>query len=247
MAGGSYSSNYIGNSTFITRKDTIYKGVELKKGSQLKTPVNVKGYYNLRSLITYGLPVSKLKSNLNLSLSGTYTKTPGYVNEILNYSQNPTISLGIALTSNISKEFDFTISSTSTNNYTINSLNSNLNNTFFFQSSRVKVNWILKESFVFNTELNHQYYSGLSNLNDPNRYIWSAGVGYKFLKDKKGEFRLSVFDILKQNVSVSRNVTETFTEDIESNILQRYFLLSFNYTIKSFGEKSKTKKGAVSE
>ena len=51
------------------------------------------------------------------------------------------------------------------------------------------------------------------------------------------EFRFSVFDILGQNQSISRNITEVYIEDTQSNLLQRYFMLTFTYTIKVFKAK----------
>ena len=51
-------------------------GIALNKGTELTIPVNLNGYISLRSLLTYGLPVSLLKSNLNLSAGLSYTKTP---------------------------------------------------------------------------------------------------------------------------------------------------------------------------
>ncbi len=60
-------------------------------------------------------------------------------------------------------------------------------------------------------------------------------VGKKFQKEQKGELKFSVFDLLKQNKSISRTVTETYVEDIQSQVLQRYFLLTFTYKLKNFG------------
>jgi hypothetical protein len=68
--------------------------------------------------------------------------------------------------------------------------------------------------------------------------LWNAGLGYKFLKNQQGEIRLSVFDILGQNQSITRNVTELYIEDTQTNLLQRYFMLTFTYNIKMFKTKA---------
>jgi hypothetical protein len=59
--------------------------------------------------------------------------------------------------------------------------------------------------------------------------------GKKFLANQKGELKLSVFDLLKQNQSISRNVTETYIEDIQNQVLQQYFMLTFTYNLRNFG------------
>jgi hypothetical protein len=60
------------------------------------------------------------------------------------------------------------------------------------------------------------------------------GLARKLFKDNSGELRITAFDILGQNQSVIRNITETYLEDLENSILTRYFMLSFTYQLRSF-------------
>lgn len=57
-------------------------------------------------------------------------------------------------------------------------------------------------------------------------------VGKKLFKNRTGDIRLSVFDLLKQNNSIRRSFTETYTEDSQTNVLQRYLMLTFTYQLK---------------
>ena len=84
------------------------------------------------------------------------------------------------------------------------------------------------------TDITNQFYKGLSAGYDQNYWLWNAGLGYKFLKNQAAEIRFTVNDILGQNTSITRNTTETYTEDVQTNLLQRYYLLTFTYNIKSF-------------
>ena len=88
------------------------------------------------------------------------------------------------------------------------------------------------EWLVLQTDLSHQYNKGLSKDYNQNYLLWNAAIGYKFLKNKRAEFRLSIYDILKQNISVTRNTTETYFEDVHYNALKQYVLLTFTYDIK---------------
>ena len=46
---------------------------------------------------------------------------------------------------------------------------------------------------------------------------------------------MSVFDLLKQNQSITRTVTESYIQDTQSDVLQQYFMLTFTYNLKNFG------------
>ena len=65
----------------------------------------------------------------------------------------------------------------------------------------------------------------------------------KFFKGQKGELKLSVFDLLKQNQSITRNITGNYREDVLTNVLQQYFLLTFSYNLKNFGTGATASKG----
>jgi Outer membrane protein beta-barrel family len=66
--------------------------------------------------------------------------------------------------------------------------------------------------------------------------IWNAAIGKKFLKKNAGELKLSVFDLLKQNQSISRAIDASYIEDAQSVVLQQYFMLTFTYSLKNFGK-----------
>ncbi len=237
LLGGTYTQNYIVNSTFIASADTVVApGIILTSGSQLSKPVNQNGYYSIRSFNNYGFPVSIIKSNLSINFGGTYSRTPGLVNYGLTYTYNSNVNIGITLSSNISEKIDFTLSSNTTYNNTSNSIQINLNSTYYNQNSKFKIQITPWKGLVMQTELNHQYNTGLSKNYNQNYLLWNAAIGYKFLKNNQGELRLSVFDILKQNNSIKRNTTETYYEDVQTNVLQQYFLLTFTYSIKQFKE-----------
>jgi hypothetical protein len=236
MLGGGVTDNYVANSTFIAQRDTVFAGgIVVPQGAQLTRPVNLDGYWNVRSFITYGVPVRALRSNFNFNLSANYARQPGQINNRINYADNSTFGVGLVLSSNFSEKLDFTLASRTNYNMVRNTLNTDRNDEFVNQNTEVGVNWIFGPGFVFRTSMNHQLYSGLSEGFDQNFWLWNAAVAKKFLKGQRGELQLSVFDLLKQNTSVQRNITEAFIEDIQTQVLQQYFMLTFTYQLRNFG------------
>jgi hypothetical protein len=239
MLSFNYTQNYIGNSTLIAVKDTLLSdGVLLNAGAQLSKPVNLSGSLNLRSFFTYGLPVRLLKSNFNANVGVTYSRTPSLLNGRENLSNSASISGGFVLSSNFSQKIDFTIMYNANYNIVRNSLQSQSNNNYFFHNAEAKFNWMFWKGFVFNTSLNNTLYRGVGTAFNQNFFLWNAALGYKFLKDKSLEMKASVFDILGQNNSVSRTVNDAYVEDVRTDVLQRYVMLTVTYNLRYFKKKA---------
>ncbi len=235
LLGANYSSNYIGNSTLIANQDTtVYNSVFLKQGSQIIRPVNLDGYFSLRSFINYTFPIKKIKTNLSLNVSGNYNNVPGLINTQINYAKTATGGLGIVLSSNISEKIDFTISSNSSYSNINNTLQSSSNTTYFSQNSKLKINLNPWKGLVLQTEYSNMYYTGLTSAYNQSISLWNAAIGYKFLKNKQAEFRLTVYDLLNQNNSVARTNTDSYIQDSQTNVLNRYYMLTFTYNFKKY-------------
>lgn len=242
-----YINNYIGNETIIPLTTATYKDpvtdviTTINKGSQLTRPVNLDGYWNSRSFLTYGMPVDAIKSNLNINGGFNFTRTPGIItndptltNTPVNYSQNYVPTFGIVLSSNISEKIDFTLSYTGNYNVVKNTLQSAANNNYYSHVAALRFNWIFLKNFVFNTNITDNYYTAFSSTGSQDFYLWNAYVGYKFLKNNAMEARISIYDILNQNKSISRTVTETYIENSNTQVLRQYALLQLTYTIRNF-------------
>ncbi len=235
LIGANYSSNYIGNSTLIANQDTtVYNSVFLKKGSQIIRPVNLDGYFSLRSFINYTFPIKKIKTNLSLNVSGNYNNVPGLINLQTNYAKTATGALGLVLSSNISEKIDFTISSNSSYSNINNTLQSSSNTTYFSQNSKLKITLNPWKGLVLQSEYSNMYYAGLTSAFNQSISLWNAAIGYKFLKNKQAEFRLTVYDLLNQNNSVARTNTDSYIQDSQTNVLNRYYMLTFTYNFKKY-------------
>jgi len=110
FAQTSFVNNIIANSSFIADEATeIQPGIVLEPGSQLFSPVNLNGYWDLRSWANYGMPVDFLKSNLNINAGAGITNRPTFVNGENGTNFSRRLSTGLSLSSNISDQIDFNI------------------------------------------------------------------------------------------------------------------------------------------
>ncbi len=236
-AQSTLTDNFITNNSFIAQEPTeIQDGIILEKGSQLNTPVNMNGYFEMRSWMSYGMPLGFIKSNFNINLGGGITKRPGIVNDEAGFNNSRRISTGFSLNSSISDQIDFNIWSRSSFNEVENTLNPSLNDNFFQQRFRVNFNWIFWEGFIYRLDLNHQINSGLSEGFDNNFSLINMSLGKKIFNNQRGEISIMVYDLLGQNANVNRNINSTYIEDVQTNVLQQYVMLSFTYNLRRFSK-----------
>ena len=230
-------ANTIANSSFIAEEPTeLPGGIILEKGSQLFRPVNLDGYQDFRSWVSYGMPLGFIKSNMNVYGGLSYNKRPGEVNSQLSFNNSNRISTGVSISSNISDKIDFNVSTRFSWNNVNNTLNPALDNKFFNQRTHLNLSWIIWEGLIYRLDLNHQVNTGLSAGFDNNFLLMNMSVGKKIFKNQRGEISLNVYDLLGQNANVRRNVTDIYIEDVETNVLSRYFMLSFSYNLRRFSK-----------
>jgi uncharacterized membrane protein YgcG len=231
-----YIENYIGNASFIPLRDSILSdGTILYTGSQLSEPVNLQGYWNAKAFITYGWLIRPLKVNINLNTGFVYTRTPALINDIANYSSNDTYSGGLVLSSNISENVDYTLSYTGNYSTVTNTLQNTGDDNYYTGVATGKINVILFKGLILNTSLSQTSYSGLSAAQyNQAIYLWNGSIGYKFLKNKMLQVSISANDILNQNTSITRTVTDTYIQDSQTIVLRRYFMLNLQLNIRKY-------------
>jgi len=236
---GSVSDGYIANQSYITANDTVISGVSIAPGTQISSPINLDGYYNIRAIANYSLPLSFIQSNLNLNVSGTSSKIPGRVNFVNTETNQQTAGLGVYVSSNISEKVDFTVSSQTDWSW-VENVNQPLTQ-YLTQTVGIKLDWIIYDGWAFHNNLSYQFYDGYSESFNNQFTLWNMGIGKYILKDR-GEIRLSVFDLLNQNNSIAQTSTETYIEETQTLALQQYFMLSFTYRLTDFAPPKKEDK-----
>ncbi|MBL7927022.1 MAG: outer membrane beta-barrel protein [Bacteroidia bacterium] len=228
------TEDYIANTTYFALTDTQVAGVNMPAGSQLTVPQNLNGYYNVRMFSNYGFPFKAIKSNLNINANANLNRTPGQINFVNNYAYTTSVGTGFSINSNISPKIDFSVGSYFSYNNITNTQQSQANNEYLNLNTRLRMQFTIWKGLVLQSDVTNQHYAGLADNLNQDFILWNAGIGYKFLKNDAAELRLTVFDILNQNNSFNRNTTETYFEDVTTNVLTQYFMINFTYNIKYF-------------
>jgi outer membrane receptor protein involved in Fe transport len=95
-----------------------------------------------------------------------------------------------------------------------------------------RVNYQFWKGFVFGTQVSNTLNAGGSSSYNTSYWLLNASLAYKFLKNESLEVKFSANDILNQNRNITRNIAETYTEDVSTTALRRYFMGTITYTFK---------------
>ena len=69
------------------------------------------------------------------------------------------------------------------------------------------------------------------------QWILNASAGKKFLKNNQAELKIVGYDLLKQNRAFSRTIADNYIQNSYTNVLGRYFMLTFTYNLQPFTNK----------
>jgi len=225
-------------------------------GGQTSTYTNLNGTYNLSGYLNYGFPLRVPKSNMNFITNVNYSQSQtltasdqgaadsGDVTHV--YTKSTSLGETISWTTNIKKNFDMNISAAST--YTIpthkevtpnstgkspgSAINSNLNS--FSEVVSTEFTAYSNNGWLIAASLDYTYtYTG-SNTYNVSAPILTPSIAKQLFKKKNGEIRLTVFDVLDKNTSVSKSVSTSNVAYSRTNVLTRYAMMTFTYNLNNF-------------
>ena len=207
------------------------------------TTENLDGYWQLRTHLSYGLPIGFLKSNFNVMAGVIYTKTPSMLGGTVDAAtgmisggeRNDTKNMGYdfraVLGSNISENVDFTLSWNGTYNEATNSLNADKSkNRYFNHTAQGNLKVVFPLGFTFTASAAYSQYIGFTNDYSEDYLLCNV-------KNKRGEVMVGVNDLFNQNRAFSRSTGSGYTQNSTNSVIGRYYMVQFNYNLRRFGKK----------
>lgn len=210
------------------------------KGVQTTRPENVDG--NQRVYLSYNVTKQyKYKSGWQLSLrsfmSGEYAKSMVIVNNTRNFQKNWRLSPNVAFAFNWKDKVEFTQQYGIGWNKAINPNTAFIDAEVVTHTSSSEIVIRLPKRLVWESNIDYSYNPQISPGFRKSFTRWNAAVNILFLKDDQAQLKLAVFDLLNQNINVNRATRDNFIQDNQTEVLQRYFMLTFTYNIRNVGGK----------
>lgn len=213
-------------------------------GKQFSTYVNISGnkYVNLGGGFSKTFKWKQNKLILNPRFNMNYGYNRGFINTQQFISETYSINPGFNLTYELKEKFTIKPSYSLGYNFSEYSNYSVGNVKTSNQILKMELtNYIFKTKLVFGNDFEYNTTSNIAPGFKRDFYFWNTSLGYSFF-NKQLTAKVKVYDVLNQNQSVRRTITNTYFEDREDLILKRYVMFSLTMKLNKFaGKKAEVK------
>lgn len=236
---GSFTQDKIGNAVTQNTGNTpiVVDGIVLIPGAQYSKPTNLNGGMNVNGFINFGFPTKKPKANVNFSTNVAYSRDVNIYNSVKNFTNNYAFTERISYNMNLKEQFDLNFSSSSTYTLARYTQSSSQNGDYFTQVFSVEPTYTSKGGWIFGSDFDLTMNRGQSAGYNQTIPLWNASIAKQIFKKKDGELKFSVYDLLNQNKSITRTVEQNYIQDTRTQVLTRYFMLTFTYNLRKFAGK----------
>jgi hypothetical protein len=214
-------------------------------GGRKTTYDNADGVYIVNANMAVGLPlkIGATKAKVNLNTYAAYAHNINRLNNEANNINSINLSEKVSLNYTFKELFDIGAGGGINWNQAKYSLQQIQNTSYISYTASFDFNIYLPKGFNVGTDVDYTANTGRAAGYNNNFTMWNASLAKSFLKNKKGELRLSINDILNQNTGLSRNTNANYVEDTRYTVLKRYAMLTFTYSLSKFGMIGGSKQG----
>ncbi|OJW80936.1 MAG: hypothetical protein BGO69_19835 [Bacteroidetes bacterium 46-16] len=224
------------NLTFKYTHDKINWARTVNSGlGQSATLVNVPGDYDLRGRAEFSTPVRKLGIDINMSFDEQYNKGINPVNGINNNSNTFTHSFELGIDNRKKDKWDAEVTGFLNISDASYSIERSLNNTFYNYGGKATLSYKPTDHWYFMASADLDIYDARSFDKPVSIPLLKAAASYYFLKAKRGVLTFDAFDILNRNTGLTRIAQLNYLQEKRSDIIGRYFMLSFKYRLNKTG------------
>jgi len=220
------------NFSFSTISNAFSTNTNSIDGANITQNINVNGNYNGYGYAGYGFRLKKLDLDLGLQGNTNFSHVYNIVNGANNLSNNNSYGGGPYISYEKENKYDFNLESSVEYNDNRSSISA-FSTSYWSSNTDLTGTVQLPKKFELESSVNILLRQKTVLFDKNNNVVkWNAFIGKKFLKKSQLELKLSVLDILNQNIGYSRTAQNGVVTENTYNTIKRYGMLSlvWNFT-----------------
>lgn len=211
-------------------------------GVRTTTQENINGTWDAFAMVGFSTALKNQKFTIQSHTMGRYSNRPSYLLQDELTMKNVTKNFGVGERMRFnyrSDWYDLSLNGKFDYNDANNKLQPNNSmSTYNFSyggEATVRFPWDMELTTNISNESRRGYSSANMNTDE---LVWNAQISQNFLKGNAATVTFQVFDILRNQSNVSRNITASMRSDTEYNAINSYCMLHFIYRLNLFGGKN---------
>jgi hypothetical protein len=203
--------------------------------TQVISPVNTSDNYKADARIELSRPVRKLGITVDFSINEGYERGISPINNIANTTDVFNHTARISFGNRKKEKWDVQVGGSIELSDIHYSVNKALNNSFNNTSAFTELSYRPTDKWYFMASADVTRYNSNSFSQSVTVPLVKSEASYYFLKANRGVLSLEGYDLLNQNKGLQRVGELNFYRETRSNVLGRYFMLSFKYRLNKLG------------
>ncbi|MBL0742087.1 outer membrane beta-barrel protein [Chryseolinea lacunae] len=226
-----FSSFFVFVDATLTRNAITTSQTITDQQVRISKPVNVDRNMRVTGNATYSFPFTKLNSRFGLTATATRQNGVNVLNDTeSNIAQN-TVGGTFRYNFRYKEIFDLDLSANLSRQSTDYEFNTQADQLFFNKTYSAESNLSFLKHYSFNTSFDYLVYQSITTDYEQSIPLFNLSVSRFILKNKSGELKFAVNNLLDKNLGVSQQADVNYFQRQTTNSLGRYFLVSFTYAL----------------